>query len=221
MNSELRKQISLLCAVGIIVVLAIFLSKADFRLPGNHQGFAPEQPIEFSHRLHSGDLGIQCLYCHSGVEQSRSAGIPSASTCMNCHRFVLGNWNETRIEQQKANEEDREVRPVVSSELIQLYQAVGFNSEEMRYEENNGGGSIEWVRVHRLPDFVYFDHRPHYTAGVTCQTCHGPVETVERVSQYSDLSMGWCLNCHRDVNNGSVPELVGRFASTQCGVCHY
>ena len=221
MISEIRSQISILVALLVVIFYVIFFSTVDINLPGNHQGFTPEQPIQFSHRLHSGDLRIECLYCHTAVRQSRSAGIPSASICMNCHQFVTGNWNETRVEQQKAEEEGRDVQPTVSLELEKLYRAVGFNSEGMKYQRDRSGESIEWIRVHRLPDFVYFDHRPHYTAGVSCQSCHGPVETMERVSQERDLSMGWCVNCHRDVNNGILPELSGNFASTECGVCHY
>jgi hypothetical protein len=218
---KLSKQIGLLAALVLVAFYAIFFSVADINLPGNHQGFTPEQPIAFSHRLHSGDLQMECLYCHSGAETSPVAGIPAATTCMNCHRFVTGSWDETQIEQQQAQQEDREARFIISEELAKLYQAVGFDSDLMGYPEEKNPQPIEWIRVHQLPDFVYFDHRPHLTAGVACQTCHGPVETMERVTQVSSLSMGWCVNCHRDVNDGLIKELEGRSASTECGVCHY
>ncbi len=218
---KLNKQFGLLAVVGLVAFYAIFFSAADINLPGNHQGYAPEQPISFSHRLHSGDLEMSCLYCHSGVEKSPVAGIPAAMTCMNCHRFVTGNWDETQIEQQRADQENRDARFIVSAELAKLYQSVGFNTEEMRYEDDALTRPIEWIRIHQLPDFVFFDHRSHVTAGVACQSCHGAVEAMERISQFSDLSMGWCVNCHRDVNNGLVSELQGKFASTECGVCHY
>ncbi len=218
---KLRKQLSLLAAVVLVASYVIFFSVADLNLPGNHQGYAPEQPISFSHRLHSGDLKMSCLYCHPGVEKSPVAGIPAATTCMNCHRFVTGGWDETQIQQQQDQLKNREVQFIISDELAKLYQSVGFDTDQMAYQEEMATGPIEWTRIHRLPDFVYFDHRPHVTAGVACQSCHGPVETMERVAQISTLSMGWCVNCHRDVNNGLVPELVGRVASTECGVCHY
>jgi hypothetical protein len=218
---NLRKQVSLLAAVTLVAFYAIFFSAADMNLPGNHQGYAPEQPIAFSHRVHSGDLQMSCLYCHPGAEKSPVAGIPAATTCMNCHRYVTGSWDESQIEQQLAQQEDRDARFIISSELAKLYQSVEFDTDQMSYQEEQGPRPIEWIRVHQLPDFVYFDHRSHVTAGVSCQTCHGPVETMERVTQVSNLSMGWCVNCHRDVNNGLVKELEGRSPSTECGVCHY
>ena len=181
---------------------------AMFRLPGNHQGYEPVQPIAYSHRLHAGELQIQCQYCHFGADKSRHAGIPPASVCMNCHKFVTAPLGAVRAEDELAEKEKRAPRPVVSAELRKLYDAVSTNTP------------IAWTRIHALPDFAYFDHRPHVAAGVACQQCHGPVESMERVRQVSDLTMGWCVNCHRDANRtGVAGKRVN--ASINCSTCHF
>ncbi|GBC79077.1 Menaquinone reductase, multiheme cytochrome c subunit [bacterium HR09] len=194
------------------------LQVRHLRLPGNDVGYEPDQPIAFSHRLHAGELAIDCLYCHFGAERSRHAGIPAASVCMNCHRFVTAPLGAVRAEEAKAKKEGRAPGLVVSPELAKLYRALGLN-EKLQPEPGAPPQPIAWVRVHRLPDFVYFDHRPHVLSGVTCQTCHGPVETMERLRQASDLTMGWCVNCHRtprEVKPGTVLT-----ASVDCAVCHF
>jgi hypothetical protein len=197
--------------LGFAVVFSAMLlvsRAAMFHLPGNHQGYEPVQPIAYSHRLHAGELQIQCQYCHFGADKSRHAGIPPAGVCMNCHRFVTAPLGAVRAEDDLAEKEKRPPRSVVSPELRKLYDAV------------NGARPITWTRIHSLPDFVYFDHRPHVNAGVACQQCHGPVESMERVRQVSDLSMGWCVNCHRDANRTGI---AGRRvnASTNCSTCHF
>lgn len=216
-----NKKIGIILSIILVVGTTIYVCHVSINLPGVNQGYAPKQPIAFSHRLHSGDLQIQCLYCHTGADKSRHAGIPSATTCMNCHKFVTASWDKVEMEAQKAQEENREILRPVSDELKKLYAAVGFDIERMKYHENRGGKPIEWIRVHNLPDFVYFDHRRHVNADVTCQQCHGSVETMKKVSQVNDLTMGWCVNCHRDVNNGQFPDLQDKFASTNCAGCHY
>jgi hypothetical protein len=192
------------CFSGVLLVSRA----AIFHLPGNHQGYEPVQPIAYSHRLHAGEMQIQCQYCHFGADKSRHAGIPPASVCMNCHKFVTASLGAVRAEDEDAAKEKRAPRPIVSPELRKLYDAV------------NTGTPIAWNRIHSLPDFVYFDHRPHVNAGVACQQCHGPVEAMERVRQVSDLTMGWCVNCHRDSNRTGV---AGRtvYASINCSTCHY
>ncbi len=127
-------------------------------------GFRPVQPVPYSHKLHAGDLGIDCRYCHSNVENSSYANIPSTQTCMNCHRLILP--------------ESEKLLPVRESHKI--------------------GIPIEWVRVHMLPDYAYFDHSAHLRAGVGCVSCHGRVDQMEEVAQKEPLSMSWCLDCHRD-----------------------
>ena len=216
-----ERNITIILLIELVTGTIIYASSVDLNLPGNNQGYAPEQPIAFSHRLHSGDLQIDCQYCHTGVDKSRHAGIPPASICMNCHRFVTSSWDQVKIEEQKAQAENRDMQIPVSEELSKLYTAVGFDTEKMQYDPNNPGKAIEWVRVHSLPAFVYFDHRRHVNVDVACQQCHGPVETMEKISQERDLSMGWCVNCHRDVNNCIMAELQGKNPSTSCAVCHY
>ena len=138
----------------------------------NNQGYAPTQPIAFSHKLHAGDLGMDCLYCHSNAEKSAHATVPSVDACMGCHSVV------------------RTDRPEIQK-LTEYYAS---------------GKSIPWVRVHRLPDVVAFSHKAHVAAGVACQQCHGPVETMDILAQNANLSMGWCLSCHRNDEYLKTPE---------------
>lgn len=206
--------------VALFFSLLVLMQRAGgFRLPGNQQGYEPAQPIAYSHRLHAGELQIDCLYCHSGAETSRHAGIPPASTCMNCHRFVSAPWGAVRAEDEAAQEEKREPRRIVSPEIAKVYAAMGLNEEGQR-DPNARPRPVEWTKVHNLPDFAYFDHRAHVNAGVACQTCHGPVETMERVRQFETLSMGWCVNCHRDANAKGVQGKAAD-ASIDCATCHY
>ncbi len=156
-----------------------------------NQGYAPKQPIAYSHAVHAGSLQIPCQYCHYGADRGRYAGIPPASVCLNCHKQVKPDHPEVQ-----------KVAAAVES-----------------------GTPIEWVRVHSLPDHVYFNHRPHVRAGLDCQTCHGPVESMGRVEQHSDLTMGFCLDCHR---TGGKPQVEGeeelpRVTThlTDCAVCHH
>lgn len=205
MNSRIL-TIALALAV-VFSALALVPRLRATRLPGNHQGFEPVQPVAFSHRQHSGDLGIQCLYCHSGAERSRYAGIPAASTCMNCHRFVKAKRATVRAEEELAKKEGRKPRLLVSPEIRKLEDAVKTSTP------------VRWTRIHQVPDFVYFDHRPHVSAGVECQKCHGPVETMERARQVNSLNMGWCVNCHRG-RDGTLLAGLPVQASTDCTSCH-
>jgi len=163
---------------------------------GVHQGYAPEQPIAFSHKLHAGDFQVPCLYCHFGARTSRHAGIPPLNVCMNCHSLLTSQTIE--IEKLK--------------EAVQRQQP------------------IAWTKVHNLPDFVYFNHSQHVIGGVNCSACHGAVETMARVRQEMPLTMGWCLDCHRQRGPGLA--LARRAAGSHegpnapypgldCGKCHY
>jgi hypothetical protein len=215
-----RHIISAVLVLGIILVTVSLLgSLGEFRLPGDHKGYRPEQPIEFSHRVHAGDLSISCLYCHPGAERSRTAGTPSANICMNCHKFVTATLGAVREEERLAGEESREVEMIVSPELQKLYAALGLD-EALAPDPTKAQQPIEWVRVHTLPDFVAFDHRPHIAANVSCQNCHGPVERMDRVRQFSTLGMGWCVDCHRKTSEIAHPgEPVGSLLD--CATCHY
>lgn len=199
-----------LLTIALAAALAVSLTTLAFawRLPGNNQGYEPDQPIAFSHKLHAGDMQIACAYCHAGAESSRHAGIPALNVCMNCHERVTASL----AMQQKAE-------PIESPELRKLYDALALD-DVLAPIDGRTPKPIAWQRVHRLPDFVYFDHRAHVTASVPCQQCHGPVETMDRVRQHETLAMGWCVNCHRGVN---VTGVAGKpvLASIDCVTCHY
>ncbi|MFM9028968.1 MAG: c-type cytochrome [Bacteroidota bacterium] len=146
---------------------------------GVMQGYTPDQPINFSHKLHAGEMQIQCLYCHSGAEKGKVAGVPSANVCMNCHKYVRKG-------------------PVTGTEEIaKIYKALDYDADKSTY--GNNPKPIQWVRVHNLPDLAYFNHAQHVSVGkIACQTCHGPVQdSMTVVGQYSPLTMGWCIDCHR------------------------
>lgn len=214
------RVITITLCVGIFLVAVSLLSALSrYRLPGNNRGYRPVQPIAYSHRVHAGEMAIPCLYCHSGAERSRTAGIPSANVCMNCHRYVTASLGAVREEERAAREEGREPRPVVSPDLRLLYDALGLD-EQLRRDPSRPRRPIEWNRVHDLPDFVAFDHRPHVVAGVACQRCHGPIGSMDRVRQFEDLTMGWCVECHRE--SGGT-RLAGRPVdpSLDCVTCHY
>jgi mono/diheme cytochrome c family protein len=173
---------------------------------GVQQGYAPEQPIQFSHKLHAGYYEIDCKYCHSTVEKSKSANIPSANVCMNCHNSIR----------------------TTSPEIQKLYT----------YIENDE--PIQWIRVHNLPDLAYFNHSQHVkVAGLECQRCHGQIQEMEVVQQHSLLTMGWCIDCHRETEvktqgNAYYDRLVEMHKATdkeplrvenigglECSKCHY
>ncbi len=195
MSLRTAKIISLLVTVTGAVAL---WQGATFTSLGSQQGYQPAQPIDFSHKVHAGDNQIACLYCHSAAERSKVAGIPAASTCMNCHTQILKD----------------------SPEIQKITRALASNTP------------IEWVRIHRLPDHAAFDHSRHVSAGIKCQQCHGPVETMERVQQFDTLSMGMCVTCHRThravtLDENGKPVITSEatpkrlMASTDCSVCHH
>jgi len=189
---------------------------------GLNQNYEPEQPIKFSHKLHAGQNGISCVYCHSGAEKSRHANIPSPNVCMNCHKFV-----------QKGPQYG-------TAEIAKIYKALDYNPDTQVYGPNPK--PVQWIRVHNLPDLAYFNHAQHVTVGgLDCQTCHGPVQEMEVVKQHSPLTMGWCIECHRTTEvkmegNGYYTELheklkkqygadakltVDKIGGLECARCHY
>ena len=189
---------------------------------GVQQGYQPTQPINFSHEIHAGQYEIDCNYCHTGVRKSRSANIPSPNICMNCHSEI-----------KNVNGQDG-----ISPEISKIYAAVDYNPTTKEYGIETK--PIEWVRIHNLPDLAYFNHSQHVEVGeVECETCHGPVKEMDVVYQYANLTMGWCINCHRetDVNtrgNGyydklvelhkeksKVPMKVEDIGGLECSKCHY
>ncbi|WP_304238033.1 c-type cytochrome [Jiulongibacter sediminis] len=194
---------------AIIVLFLLFGAKATFDGLygiGVHQGYAPTQPIPFSHKLHAGEMEINCAYCHTGVYKGKQAGIPSASICMNCHNTIKQG----------------------SPNIQKIYAAI----------ENDQ--PIEWVRVHNLPDLAYFNHSQHTAvAGLDCENCHGEIPQMEVVQQRHSLTMGWCIDCHRetDVNSkgnayydalleahnaaSSENMKVEDIGGLECARCHY
>ena len=151
---------------------------------GVQQGYAPTQPINFSHKIHAGEYEIDCKYCHSTVEKSKSASIPSLNTCMNCHKYVKA---------------DEKYNGKTSPEIQKIYNAIGYDGDNMQYIEDYPQKPIEWVRIHNLPDLAYFNHSQHVVVGkLQCQECHGPIQEMDKVYQYSTLQMGWCIDCHRE-----------------------
>lgn len=208
------------------IVVAIFLLKELYlglMSIGVEQGYMPEQPIAFSHKIHAGINGIECKYCHYGAEKGKHSNIPSAGLCMNCHTYI------------------QEGTETGTKEIDKIYAAVGFDRETSSYIEGYEEQPIKWVRIHNLPDLAYFNHAQHVNvAGLECQTCHGPVEEMEVLYQYSTLTMGWCINCHRETEinaegNGYYDELheklkakhktdkitVDKIGGLECGKCHY
>ncbi|GAB1462541.1 c-type cytochrome [Pedobacter sp.] len=205
---------------------------------GVHTGYQPTQPIKFSHELHAGINQIDCQYCHSGAFKSKNASIPSLNVCMNCHKNV------------QARTEDG----LISPEIQKIYSALGYNPDTQTYDKTKEK-PVEWVRVHNLPDLAYFNHSQHVVVGEdairkqaglnpndpVCFACHGPVNTMEEVYQYSPLTMKWCINCHKEADISSkkgdafyanviaahekikkgekiTPALLG---GLECGKCHY
>lgn len=214
-------------AVAAVVCLGAVVATSEARPLGVHTGYAPEQPIDFSHRLHAGELGVDCLYCHFGARTSKVAGIPPTSTCMRCHTTVSTGFDATLAERDLALREQREPRRLVSPEVAKIWRAMGLDEQLAPLPE--GPAPIRWVKVHNLPDFVAFDHSVHVARGLSCQTCHGPVQAMERVRQESDLSMGWCLDCHRTqgvrpgiaLQAGAARLPPDEHVSTDCASCHY
>ncbi len=212
--------VQVILLAGLALSMSVLISGAgSFRLPGNQVGYSPEQPIAFSHEIHSGQLQIDCQYCHSNAEVSRYAGIPTQDVCMRCHKFVTALQSVLQAENRRAKAENRSPRLIVSDELRKLYDAVGL-TDDLKKDPTKRPYSIPWVRVHNLPDHACFDHRAHVAAGVKCQQCHGPVESMKRMRQYRSLHMGWCVNCHRKtlaegVNGKAVHP------SLDCSACHY
>ncbi len=215
-----RRTITVVLLAGI-GASGLFLKShlENYPLPGNQQGYEPEQPIAFSHKQHAGDLQISCVYCHYASEASLHAGIPSAEICLTCHRFVTASQKEMLPELLAARKEKRAPKAIVSPELQKLYDALALDSKLER-DPKKTPQPISWVKVHNLPAYACFDHRGHVKAGVSCQTCHGPIETMERVRQVEDLSMGWCVNCHRESAKNGVNGREVK-PSIDCATCHH
>ncbi len=224
----------LVLATSIFLLLsAAYFMYGYFMQVGVDQGYAPVQPIHYSHRIHAGENQIDCKYCHSSARKSKHSGIPSLNVCMNCHKNIAEVSEDTYAMGQEEYGVD------YNKEIKKLYKAVGWDESTQAYTGKTE--PVKWVRIHNLPDFAYFNHSQHVTvAGVACQTCHGPVEEMEIMSQYSPLTMGWCINCHRETNvnvagNEYYKEIhdqlskkygvdqltAAQMGGLECGKCHY
>ena len=211
----------------VVLLAVILLSTVGWKgmwNTGVTTGYQPVQPIKFSHQLHAGVNKINCQYCHTGAFKSKNASIPSLNVCMNCHNYVQAT--------AKYNGQ-------ISPEIMKIYKALDYNPETRVYGNNQK--PIEWVRIHNLPDFAFFNHSQHVkVAGIQCQKCHGPIETMQEVYQYSPLTMKWCINCHRETevnhkDNKYYDKLMAAhdqlkkgqkvtaavLGGLECGKCHY
>ena len=221
----------------IVSVILLLLSSAYFAYGflmqvGVDQGYMPVQPIHYSHKIHAGANQIECKYCHSSARVSKHSGIPSLNVCMNCHRNIAEYNGEEDLE-------NGYTKDFYTKEIKKLYTAVGW--DETNQEYTGESQPVKWVRIHNLPDFVYFNHAQHVEVGeIACQKCHGPVEEMEIMYQYSPLTMGWCINCHRETNvkvenneyytkihealskkYGVEKLTVAQMGGLECGKCHY
>lgn len=222
----------------LILVTAIFLLLASAYFAygwmmslGVDQEYAPIQPIHYSHKIHAGDNGIDCKYCHSSARNSKHSGIPSLNVCMNCHKNISEVAETTATPEYSKSFYDAEIQ--------KLYDAVGWDKANQKYTGITK--PVKWVRIHNLPDFAYFNHAQHVTvAGIECQTCHGPVEEYEIMKQFAPLTMGWCVDCHRKTevklkDNGYYEKIhkelatkygvnkltAAQMGGLECGKCHY
>jgi hypothetical protein len=233
-----QNQFLVLVTVIILMLSAAYFAYGWLMQVGVDQGYAPIQPIHYSHKIHAGDNGIDCKYCHSSARVSKHSGIPALNVCMNCHKSIYeykGN-PEGPSQEDLANGYTNEF---YTGEIKKLYAAVGWDESTQSYTGESQ--PVEWVRIHNLPDFAYFNHSQHVSVGnIECQTCHGPVEEMEIMYQYAPLTMGWCINCHRETNvkmegneyyekiheelakkYGVEKVTAAQMGGLECGKCHY
>lgn len=227
----IQNQFLVLVTSIVFLLASAYYVYGYFMQVGVDQGYMPVQPIHYSHKIHAGDNGINCNYCHSSARVSKHSGIPSLNICMNCHK-AIGEVAESTATAEYSKE-------FYDGEIKKLYAAVGWDEATQSYTGKTQ--PVKWVRIHNLPDFAYFNHSQHVSvAGIECQTCHGPVEEMEIMYQHSPLTMGWCINCHRETNvkvqdneyyakiheelskKYGVEELTAaQMGGLECGKCHY
>ena len=226
-----RNQFLVLVTSVILLLGSAYFVYGYLMQIGVDQEYAPIQPIHYSHRIHAGDNEINCKYCHSAARVSKNGGIPSLNVCMNCHKNI-GEVAETTATPEYS-------KAFYDEEIQKLYTAVGWDPETQSYTGKTQ--PVKWVRIHNLPDFVYFNHSQHVTvAGIECQTCHGPVQEYEIQKQFAPLTMSWCIDCHRKTDvkmegneyyakvhqelskKYGVDKLTAaQMGGLECGKCHY
>ncbi len=231
-------------ALAILIVFLIggyYLVQGAIGL-GRQQGYQPVQPIFYSHKVHAGINQISCLYCHSNALVSKHATVPPLNVCMNCHAAINEYTKGPKLYREDGSEVDG------TAEIQKLYSYVGYDPKTSTYHTEDAK-PVEWIKIHNLPDYVFFSHAQHTAAGkVQCQTCHGPIQQMDEVHQFAPLSMGWCINCHRttkvdfpdstgsngnkfysiyehfhqDLKNGEKDSItVQDIGGTECYKCHY
>ncbi len=231
-----NKSYIAMVVVILFLVGGYYTTKGAIGL-GRSKDYQPVQPIYYSHKVHAGVNQINCQYCHIGVYQGKQATIPSVNVCMNCH-LAINEYKGEKI----VTEEGVEING--TAQIKELYKYAGY--EEGKPWDASKAKPIQWVRIHNLPDHVYFNHAQHVKVGqVACQTCHGEIQKMGEVKQFADLSMGWCINCHRetkvqfkdngfysiyekyhaDLKNGKLDSTKGvtveMIGGTECQKCHY
>jgi mono/diheme cytochrome c family protein len=227
----------IVAAIVIVLFFGGLLNLVDgaFQI-GVHQGYKPEQPIKFSHKIHAGDDKIDCNYCHSSARHSKTSGIPSLNVCMNCHKAIDGSSGKTFMYNGLSYS--------MTEEIQKIYDHLDYDKETQTYGDNPT--PVKWIKIHNLPDHVYFSHQQHVVAGKQkCQTCHGPVEEMDVVEQHAPLTMKWCIECHKETavateGNGYYDEMhkrmtpefkekvlndgvltVDEIGGWECAKCHY
>jgi predicted CXXCH cytochrome family protein len=236
-----RSKVTIAITSIVLLILAGYWIVNGAVNMGRQQNYMPKQPIFYSHKVHAGVNQINCLYCHASAEKGKMAMIPSTNVCMNCHKQV----NEYTGTEKLVTYEGKEVNG--TEEIHKLYDAAGWDPKTKTYKRDASGNIItkklEWVKIHNLPDHVYFNHSQHVAVGkVQCQTCHGAIQEMDEVHQAADLSMGWCINCHRttavqfkendyysifqkyhdEIRSGKRENVTeAELGGTECQKCHY
>jgi cytochrome c551/c552 len=227
-----------------LIILILFVIGGYFTIQGavglgRTKDYQPEQPIFYSHKVHAGTNQISCLYCHGNAWESKHAAVPSLNVCMNCHA-AINDYKGEKLYREDGKEVDG------TAEIEKLYSYTGYDPKAGKY--SHPGKPVEWIKIHNLPDHVFFSHAQHIRAGkVQCQTCHGPIQEMNEVKQFAELSMGWCINCHRttkvnfpdssgngnkfyniyekfhkDLKTGKMDSVtVENIGGTECQKCHY
>jgi len=228
-----ENQFLLLVSAVFLLLMSAYFVYGYLMQVGVDQGYEPLQPIHYSHRIHAGINKIECKYCHSSARVSKHSGIPSLNVCMNCHKSIAEVADATQAEGLNEYGVD------YNAQIQKLYKATGWDPDKQAYTGNTE--PVKWIRIHNLPDFAYFNHSQHVmVAGIECQKCHGPVEEMEIMYQYSPLTMGWCINCHRETNvkvegneyyekiheqlskkYGVNKLTAAQMGGLECGKCHY
>ncbi len=236
LGNDKKKWYLFSCFTGFFLLFGIYETWNFLMNIDVNKGYKPEQPIYFSHKIHSEINKIDCQYCHSSAKYGKVSGIPSVNVCMNCH-ITIHEYNGDYLEKGKSRDE-------YNQEIQKIYKAIGWDPETRKYSKKIH--PIQWVRIHNMPDFVYFDHSQHILTGektikklkkvnLVCNACHGEVQKMDTVEMSNDFTMEWCISCHKNVgidkknqyykeyfpsktNKKITVDMIG---GTECAKCHY